>query len=86
MIILNDKRLIEVKFDNEQELEEVVLANSEYFFGPSSILIPKKLIKTRDSFGTIPDGFAVDLASRNWYIVEAELIHHNLWGKSSFFR
>lgn len=80
MIILNDKRLIEAKFDSEQELEDVVLANSEYFFGPSSILIPKKLIKTKDGFGTIPDGFAVDLASRNWYIVEAELIHHNVWG------
>lgn len=47
MIILHDKRLIEAKFDNEQELEDVVLANSEYFFGPSSILIPKKLIKTK---------------------------------------
>lgn len=80
MIILNDKKLIEAKFDNEQELEDVVLANSEYFFGPSSILIPKKLIKTKDDFGTIPDGFAVDLASRSWYIVETELIHHNVWG------
>jgi len=80
MIILSDKKLIEAKFDNEQELEDVVLANSEYFFGPSSILIPKKLIKTKDGFGTIPDGFAVDMSSRNWFIVEAELIHHNVWG------
>jgi len=80
MIIFGDKKLIQAKFDNEQELEDVVLANSEYFFGPSSILIPKKLIKTKDGFGTIPDGFAVDLSSRNWYIVEAELIHHNVWG------
>lgn len=80
MIIFNDIKLIEAKWDNEQELEDVVIANSEYFFGPSSILIPKKLIKTRDGFGTIPDGFAVDISSRIWFIVEAELIHHNVWG------
>ena len=80
MIIFNDMKLIEAKFDNEQELEDVVLTNSEYFFGPSSILIPKKLIKTKDGFGTLPDGFAVDVSSRTWFIVEAELIHHNVWG------
>jgi hypothetical protein len=80
MIIFNDVKLIEAKFDNEQELEDVVLANFEYFFGPSSILIPKKLIKTKDGFGTIPDGFAVDISSRIWFIVEAELIYHNVWG------
>ena len=80
MIILNGKRLIEAKFDNEQGLEKVVLVNSEYFFGPSSIIVPKKLIKTKDVFGTVPDGFAIDPASRTWYIVDAELIHHNVRG------
>jgi len=79
MIIFSDKKFIEMKFDNEQELEDVVLANSEYFFGPSSILINKKLIKTKDGFGTIPDGFVIDVSSKNWFIVEVELIHHNVW-------
>ncbi|MFA4919632.1 MAG: hypothetical protein WC581_10325 [Thermodesulfovibrionales bacterium] len=79
MIILDDKKLIESKFINEQEVEDLVIANSEHFFGPSSILIPKKKIKTKDGFGTIPDGFAIDLSARVWYIVEAELSHHNVW-------
>jgi hypothetical protein len=79
MIILYDKKLIEAKFINEQEVEDLVIANSEHFFGPSSILIPKKKIKTQDGFGTIPDGFAIDLSLRVWYIVEAELSHHNVW-------
>ncbi len=70
---------IEADFDNEQELEDVVTANAEYFFGSSSIFVSKKLIKTKDGFGTIPDGFALDLASKNWYIVEAELVHHSVW-------
>lgn len=79
MIILEDRKLIEAKFRNEQEIEDLVLANSEHFFGPSSVLIPKAKIKTHDGFGTIPDGFAVDLASCVWYVVEAELAHHSVW-------
>jgi hypothetical protein len=79
MIILEDKKLVEAKFMNEQEVEDLVIKNFEHFFGPSSILISKKKIKTKDGSGTIPDGFAVDLASRVWYIVEAELSHHNVW-------
>ena len=79
MIILEDKKLIEVRFVDEQEVEDLVIANSEHFFGPSSIIIPKKKIKTKDGFGTIPDGFAIDLSTRVWYIVEAELSHHNVW-------
>ena len=79
MIILEDRKLIETKFRNEQEIEDLVIINSEHFFGPSSIFIPKARIKTKDGFGTIPDGFAVDIASRVWYVVEAELGHHSVW-------
>jgi len=79
MIILDDRKLIETKFQNEQEIENLVIANSEHFFGPSSVFIPKAKIKTTDGSGTIPDGFAVDIASRIWYVVEAELAHHSVW-------
>lgn len=79
MLIFNDKKYIKTPFKNEDELEQVVVSNYEYIFGPTSIYMPKKLIKTRDGFGTIPDGFAVDLGSRKWYLVEAELLHHNVW-------
>ena len=79
IIIQGNKKFIEAEFDNEQEIEDVVIENAEYFFGSSSIFLPKKLIKTRDGFGTIPDGFAIDLTSRTWYVVEVELIHHSVW-------
>lgn len=79
MIILQDKKLIETNFTNEQEIEDLTIANSEHFFGPSSVFIPKAKIKTTDGAGTIPDGFAIDLASRTWFIVEAELGHHSVW-------
>jgi hypothetical protein len=79
MIILDERKLIEAKFKDEKEIEDLVIANSEHFFGPSSVLIPKAKIKTKDGFGTIPDGFAVDLATRVWYVVEAELGQHSVW-------
>ncbi|MBN2436384.1 MAG: hypothetical protein JXK07_14065 [Spirochaetes bacterium] len=80
MLILQDRKLIKTPFDNEQELEQVVVNNYEYIFGPNSIYLPKTLIKTGDGTGTIPDGFAIDLSSKKWYLVEAELLHHNVWG------
>ena len=79
MLILGERKFIEAQFDSEEELEGVVVANSEFLFGPASIYFAKALIKTKDGFGTIPDGFVIDLASRQWFIVEAELSKHSVW-------
>jgi len=78
-IITPSKRFIQAPFDSEEELEQVVKDNYEYIFGPSAIYLPKGLILTPDGFGTIPDGFAFDLAKKQWFIVEAELAKHNIW-------
>lgn len=79
MLIDKDRTFIQAAFDSEAELESVVITNAEYIFGPSSIFLPKALIKTKDGFGTIPDGFAVDVSTRQWFIVEAELSKHSVW-------
>lgn len=79
MLIFKETKFIKTHFKNEDELEQVVVSNYEYIFGPTSIYLPKKLIKTGDGIGTIPDGFAIDLGSKKWYLVEAELLHHNVW-------
>ena len=79
MIIHGNKKFVEVPFSSEQELEDVVTANFELIFGPDSIFLPKALIKSAEGTGTIPDGFAVDLAARLWYVVEAELASHGTW-------
>ncbi|MDB4587706.1 hypothetical protein N9098_01070 [bacterium] len=79
MLIFDQTTYLKSKFRNEEELESVVLANFEYLFGPDSIFLPKALIKTTQGSGTIPDGFAIDLAKKKWYIVEAELLHHGVW-------
>jgi hypothetical protein len=79
MLIFKDKKFIKSPFDNEAELENVVITNYENLFGPNSFYLPKAKIKTADGVGTIPDGFAIDIAQKKWYMVEAELIHHNVW-------
>jgi hypothetical protein len=79
MLITKSARYIQAPFDSEEELEQVVIENYEYIFGPSSIYLPKGLILTTDGFGTVPDGFAFDLSKKQWFIVEAELAKHNIW-------
>jgi hypothetical protein len=79
MLILGHRRFIQAPFSNESELETVVVENAEYIFGPSSIYFPKRLIRTVDGTGTIPDGFVIDPSSRQWFVVEAELLKHGVW-------
>jgi hypothetical protein len=79
MLITNKKRFIQVPFDSENEIENVVVENATDIFGPDSIYFPKALIKTAGGAGTIPDGFAIDLAERRWFIVEAETSKHPVW-------
>jgi len=80
MLITKNKRFIQTAFDSEEEIENVVAENSSDIFGPSSLYFPKSLIKTADGIGTIPDGFAIDLAEKRWFIVEAETSKHSVWG------
>jgi hypothetical protein len=79
MIILNDRKFIGAPFTSEEEIERVVSDNSEYIFGPNSIFLPKKLILSPEGIGTIPDGFVVDLANKQWFVIEAELSSHSVW-------
>ena len=79
MLILDDRKFVEVPFRSEAELEQVVVDNAEYIFGPSAIYFPKSLISTTDGTGTIPDGYVIDVAERRWYIVEAETSKHSVW-------
>ncbi len=79
MIVYGDRKFISSNFESEKKLETVVEMNAEYIFGADSIYLPKTLIKSAEGFGTIPDGFAVDLESRRWFIVEAELASHSIW-------
>jgi hypothetical protein len=58
MLVTDKKRFIQVPFDSEDEIENVVVENSTDIFGPDSVYFPKTLIKTSGGTGTIPDGFS----------------------------
>lgn len=79
MLIASSTRFVQAPFESEEELENVVVQNYEYIFGPSSIYLPKGKISTPDGAATIPDGFAFDVANKQWFIVEAELAKHSVW-------
>lgn len=79
MLIFKETKFIKSPFDSEAELEQVIVDNYEYLFGPTSFYLPKAKIKTADGVGTIPDGFVIDIGQRKWYLVEAELMHHSVW-------
>ena len=79
MFIHNDQKFVETSFESERELEKVVEDHSEEIFGPSSLYLPKKLIRTTDGIGTIPDGFTIDIEEQRWFIIEAELDRHSVW-------
>ncbi len=79
MLIVGNRRFLQSPFDSEAELENVVVEHFEEIFGPASLFLPKKLIRTLDGFGTIPDGVVIDLHLRQWFIVEVELASHNVW-------
>ncbi|KUG07212.1 DUF4357 domain-containing protein [Solirubrum puertoriconensis] len=79
MLIFATRKYLKTPFKNEAELEQVVINNYEYLFGPDSFYLPKTKIRTADGLGTIPDVFAIDIGQRKWYIVEAELGHHDVW-------
>lgn len=83
MLIINDRKYVDAPFENELELEKVVIANYIYLFGPNSFYLSKKKIKTYDGVGTIPDGFAIDIVNKKWYVVEVELSNHDVWNHIS---
>ena len=65
-------------FDSENELEKWVYANLETFLGPC-VLLRKFLISTSAGKGAIPDGIAFSFTSKQWYVVECELLKHGVW-------
>jgi len=79
MLVSKAEQYYKAPFDSEAELEQVVRDYSEQLFGANALFLPKAKISTLGGTGTIPDGFAIDIESGDWYIVEAELASHGTW-------
>ena len=79
VLVSKTEQYYKTPFDSEAELEQVVSDYSEQLFGANALFLPKAKISTLGGAGTIPDGFAIDIESGDWYIVEAELASHGIW-------
>jgi hypothetical protein len=81
-LIHNNKKYILVEYDNEKQLEDFVISNSDYIFGKSSCLLStKKRIGKSTGIFTIPDGYLLDLSfheTPKLYYLEIELSGHSL--------
>lgn len=82
-LYFQNKKLSEQPFLNEKEIENVVVVNSELFFGQSSLFIEvKKKIDTKFLGSSIPDGFLFDLSdidNPEFYLVEIEWYKHDFY-------
>lgn len=72
-------RFLKVAFDDEKEIERLVVSNLELLFGAYAIFLPKHKVSTLGGVGTIPDGVVIDLQSKEWYLVEVERAAHGTW-------
>jgi len=79
MLISGKSKFVKSPFTSEDELKKLVIENADYFFAPSSFCLSRELISDKDGFEAFTDGFAIDIASRQWFIVNATLAKHNVW-------
>ena len=77
MLISGKSKFVNSPFTSEDELKKMVIENADYFFGPSSFCLSRELIANKDGFEVFTDGFAVDIASRQWFIINATLATHH---------
>ncbi len=66
-------------YKNENELERMVVEHSCEIFGKDTVYFDlKRKISSKAGFGTIPDGYVIDLKENKLYLIEVELISHSL--------
>lgn len=79
VIVTKDGKYRLYNYKNEAELERMIVEHSSEIFGKNTHYFDiKKKIKSKAGFGTIPDGYVIDFDEKKLYIVEVELITHDL--------
>ncbi|ORJ62518.1 DUF5655 domain-containing protein [Geothermobacter hydrogeniphilus] len=67
------------KYKNENELERMIVEHSSEIFGSNTVYFDlKKKINSKSGFGTIPDGYIIDLNQDKLFLIEVELINHSI--------
>ncbi|HJY64601.1 MAG TPA: DUF5655 domain-containing protein [Ignavibacteria bacterium] len=78
-VIVTEKGLYHLyDYQSEVELERMIVEHASEIFGKNSRYFAKKKIDSKSGFGTIPDGYVIDFDKKKLYIIEIELIRHDL--------
>jgi len=79
VIVTRDGTYHLYNYKNENELERMVVEHSLEIFGKDTVYFDlKRKISSKSGFGTIPDGYVIDLKKNKLYLIEVELISHSL--------
>lgn len=79
VIVTKDGKYNFYEYQNEIELEKMIVEHSSEIFGENTHHFDiKKKIKSKAGFGTIPDGYVINFEERKLYVVEVELVVHDL--------
>jgi predicted transport protein len=66
-------------YQSENDLERMVVEHATEIFGRDTVYLDiKRKISSKAGFGTIPDGYVIDLKKNKLYLIEVELISHSL--------
>jgi predicted transport protein len=66
-------------YQNENDLERMVVEHATEIFGSDAVYFDlKRKISSKAGFGTIPDGYVIDLKQDKLYLIKVELIRHSL--------
>jgi len=79
VILTNTGQYSLYKYKDEKELDDMIAEHSSEIFGKDSQYFNIKMkIKSKTGLGTIPDGYVIDFRKRKLYVIEVELIRHDL--------
>ncbi len=82
MLVSGRNKFATSPFTSETELKKLVIDNPDYFFGTNSFCITKDLFNDKEGFEMITDGFAIDIANQEWFIVTTTLLANNaVWSQ-----
>jgi hypothetical protein len=77
------QRYIEKPFKDEQELERLIIENSNMFFGSRAFFLDlKKRVEAKALGISVPDGLLIDFRdpeNPEFYLVEIELASHDFY-------
>ena len=79
VIVTKDGAYHLYNYQNENDLERMVVEHATEIFGRDTVYFDlKRKISSKAGFGTIPDGYVIDLKQDKLYLIEVELISHSL--------